>query len=436
MAGLARIACESGHRVSGSDTSLYPPMSTQLEQAGVECHQGYAWSHLQPAPDYVLVGNVMSRGHPIIEELLEHSIPYTSGPQWLHDHVLNSRWVLAVAGTHGKTTTSAMLAHILLQSGQDPGYLIGGVVGNTGKSAQAGKSPYFVVEADEYDTAFFDKRSKFVHYRPRTLILNNLEYDHADIFPDIEAIQTQFHHLIRIVPADGRILCHAPDARLTEVLARGCWTPVETFGMAQDCDWRTHWQPGEDLVVEYAGQRYQAEGCQLLGAHNALNATAAVAAAHHAGVDPQDALTALASFAGVLRRLTLLKQREDGVCLYDDFAHHPTEIRASIEALKSHYPNQRILVVVESASNSMRLGVHQAALAEALMPASRRWVCVPQEVQWDTAQWAKSHDGIDLITDPAVCADQVTAEIKPGDILLVMSNAPATDLSGQLHARL
>ena len=356
MAGIARIASDCGHRVTGSDAALYPPMSTQLEQAGVECSVGYEWSHLEPPPDCVVVGNVMSRGHAIVEQLLNSSIPYVSGPQWLRDHLLRERWVLAVAGTHGKTTTSAMLAHILIEAGGSPGYLIGGVAARTQKSAQAGQPPHFVIEADEYDTAFFDKRSKFIHYRPRTLVLTNLEYDHADIFDDLEGIQRQFHHLLRTVPSEGRILCRTGDLNLQKVLDMGCWTPVETFGFEEDSDWGCQWQPGQELMIQYDGATYVARGHQPLGMHNALNATAAVAAAVHAGIPVQTAADALASFEGVLRRLTQRPTRNGGVYLYDDFAHHPTEIRASIEAVRERHPDQPILAVVEPALEQYAVG--------------------------------------------------------------------------------
>ena len=436
MAGIARIASECGHRVTGSDAALHPPMSTQLEQAGVDCRVGYDWAHLQPPPDCVIVGNVMSRGHPIVEQLLNSSIPYASGPQWLRDHLLRERWVLAVAGTHGKTTTSAMLAHILLETEQSPGYLIGGVAARTQKSAQAGQPPYFVIEADEYDTAFFDKRSKFVHYRPRTLVLTNLEYDHADIFEDLESIQRQFHHLLRTVPGEGRILCRMGDPHLQKVLEMGCWTPVETFGFEEGSDWRCQWRAGQELEIRHGGTSHVAHGYQPLGEHNALNATAAVAAAAHAGIPVPAAAEALASFEGVLRRLTRCDTRHDGVCLYDDFAHHPTEIRASIEAVRGRHPDQPILAVVEPASNSMRLGVHQNALAEALEGADRNWLYVSQEMQWDAGEWGQAHAGISVITDLAALEAQVREQMVPGSVILVMSNRAGSDVCKYLESRL
>ncbi|MCY3852469.1 MAG: UDP-N-acetylmuramate:L-alanyl-gamma-D-glutamyl-meso-diaminopimelate ligase [Gammaproteobacteria bacterium] len=436
MAGIARIASECGHRVTGSDAALYPPMSTQLEQAGVECRVGYEWSHLEPPPDCVVVGNVMSRGHAIVEQLLNSSIPYVSGPQWLRDHLLRERWVLAVAGTHGKTTTSAMLAHILIEAGGSPGYLIGGVAARTQKSAQAGQPPHFVIEADEYDTAFFDKRSKFVHYCPRTLVLTNLEYDHADIFDDLEAIQRQFHHLLRTVPSEGRILCRAGDPNLQKVLDMGCWTPVETFGFEEDSDWCCQWQAGQELMIQYDGAAYVAQGHQPLGMHNALNATAAVAAAAHAGIPVQTAADALASFEGVLRRLTQRPTRNGGVYLYDDFAHHPTEIRASIEAVRERHPDQPILAVVEPASNSMRLGVHRDSLAEALKEADRNWLHVSQEMQWDAAEWGQAHGQVSVTTDLATLEAQIREQLASGGVVLVMSNRAGSDICQHLESRL
>ena len=435
MTGIARIASECGHRVTGSDAALLPPMSTQLEQAGVECHVGYDWAHLQPSPDCVVVGNVMKRGHPVIEQLLNSALPYASGPQWLRDHLLRERWVLAVAGTHGKTTTSALLAHILIETGQCPGYLIGGVAARTQKSAQAGQAPYFVIEADEYDTAFFDKRSKFVHYRPRTLVLTNLEFDHADIFEDLGAIQRQFHHLLRTVPGGGRILCRMNDANLQKVLAMGCWTPVETFGFEEGSDWRCRWRPGERLEILHEGESYVAYNHHPLGAHNVLNATAAVAAAAHAGIPVQAAVDALASFEGVLRRLTRYETRHGKICLYDDFAHHPTEVRASIEAVRERHSGRPVLAVVELASNSMRLGTHCDSLAEALESADRKWVYVSQDMQWDAEAWGQAHSGISVITDLASLEAQMRERLVPESVILVMSNRAGSDACKYLESR-
>ncbi len=449
MAGIARIAAEAGHRVTGSDATLHPPMSTQLEQAGIDCMQGYDPKQLEIAPDCVVVGNVMRRGMPIVEQLLNSSIPYVSGPQWLGENLLRQRHVLAVAGTHGKTTTSAMLAHILSEAGQEPGYLIGGVPAYTQKSAQAGQAPYFVIEADEYDTAFFDKRSKFVHYYPRTLILNNLEYDHADIFDDLAAIQRQFHHLLRMMPGGGHILYRSDDVHLREVLEMGCWTPAETFGFGAECDWRCLWEPSGVWAIEYRGQSQQTTDYHPLGAHNALNATAAVAAAAHVGIPIHTAMQALASFEGVLRRLhptavTLGSGQEARkVWLYDDFAHHPSEMRASIEAVREHHPDQTVIAVADVASNSMRMGVHQSAMQAALEAATHRVLYVPEELQWDVEEWAGAHAGTETARDSDELAVQIkqfwqqnsTAGEKEA-VILVMSNRPGSALCEQLKVHL
>ena len=428
MAGVARIARERGHRVTGSDAALHPPMSGQLAAAGIDCRRGYDWAHLQPAPDCVLVGNVLRRGEPVIERLLDSPLPFASGPQWLREHVLRGRRVLAVAGTHGKTTTAAMLEHILRVAGRGPGCLIGGVPAASGCCARAGSGEDFVIEADEYDTAFFDKRSKFVHYAPRILILNNLEFDHADIFDDLAAIERQFHHLLRTVPSSGRILCRAGDARLARVLGRGCWTPVETFGDAADCGWRAGGRPGGPLEVAHAGAVYAAPAYRPFGRHNALNATAAVAAAHHAGVAVEDALAALGSFRGVLRRLSLRAERPGGGFLYDDFAHHPTEIRASIAAVRERHPDCRVLAVAEPASNSMRAGAHRDGLAEALGRADRGWLYAPDELAWDADAWARPHPRLAVARAPAALLAELAGAADAASVVLVMSNRPGADL--------
>ena len=433
MAGVARIAKESGHRVTGSDAGLHPPMSGQLEAAGIDCRRGYDWAHLESAPDCVLVGNVLRRGEPVIERLLDSPLSFTSGPQWLREHVLRGRWVLAVAGTHGKTTTAAMLEHILRVAGSDPGCLIGGVPAASGCCARAGSAPHFVIEADEYDTAFFDKRSKFVHYAPRTLILNNLEFDHADIFDDLAAIERQFHHLLRTVPSSGRILCRAGDARLSRVLERGCWTPVETFGETAECDWQAGGRPGGPLEVARAGETFVAPEYRPFGRHNALNATAAVAAAHHAGVGIGAALAALGSFRGVLRRLSLQAERPDGALLYDDFAHHPTEIRAGIEAVRERHPDCRVLAVAEPASNSMRAGAHRDGLAEALDRADRGWLYVAEPLAWDADAWARPHPRLGVARAPEALLAELAGAADADSVVLVMSNRPGADLCERIR---
>ena len=381
MGSLAILAREAGHRVTGSDANVYPPMSTQLEQAGITLTEGYDPAQLEPAPDLVVVGNALSRGNPCVEYLLDKGLPYTSGPQWLGDYFLRDKWVMAVAGTHGKTTTTAMLAWILEDAGMAPGFLIGGVPGNFGVSARNGKTPFFVVEADEYDTAFFDKRSKFVHYRPRTLILNNLEFDHADIFSDLAAIQVQFSHLIRTVPGEGRILRAAADDNLAATLGRGCWTPVESFGA--DGDWRytLHSEDGSDFSVMLGGETVGRVRWGQTGIHNVHNGLAAIAAARHVGVAPGTACEALGGFAGVKRRMELIGDI-GGVRVYDDFAHHPTAIATTLDGLRKRVGNERIVAVVEPRSNTMKLGIHKDQLAQATAAADQVLWFQPDNLGW------------------------------------------------------
>ncbi len=439
MGGIAAIAREAGHRVTGSDQNVYPPMSTQLEALGVEVLQGFAAAQLEPAPDVVVVGNVMTRGQPVIEALLESAIPFVSGPQWLSAEVLSDRWVLAVAGTHGKTTTSSLLAWILEHAGLAPGFLIGGVPANFGLSARLGKSPFFVIEADEYDTAFFDKRAKFVHYRPRTLILNNLEYDHADIYPDVDSIQRQFHHLVRIVPGTGRIIWNAADTHLKQTLAMGCWTPLEGFA-ASAADAAVMWtaQPTggvEDFsafeVLENAVPRGVVRW-PLIGAHNMENALAAIAAARHAGVAVGRAVQALEAFEGIARRMQL-RGEVNGVRVYDDFAHHPTAIATTLDGLRRRVGTARIIAVLEPRSNTMRLGVHRHTLAPSLSGADQVWLYTPPELDWDAAAVLASlgrrgHASGDI----GQLARELARSVRPGDHVLIMSNGGF----GGLHAKL
>ena len=358
MGGVAAIARAAGFRVTGSDRNMYPPMSTQLEALGIEVTEGFAASQLTPVPDIVVVGNVMTRGQPVIEELLERGLPYLSGPEWLAREVLKDRWVLAVAGTHGKTTTASLLAWILEHAGLEPGFLIGGVPANFGLSARLGAAPFFVIEADEYDTAFFDKRAKFVHYRPRTVILNNLEYDHADIYPDLASIQRQFHHLVRIVPGGGRIVWNAADANLKDTLAMGCWTPLEGFARAARAEalWTGvgHADYSRFEVFE-GGQARGSVEWPLIGAHNMENALAAIAAARHAGVAVPQAIAALQDFQGIARRMQL-RGEAHGVRVYDDFAHHPTAIATTLDGLRRRVGEARIVAVLEPRSQTMRPG--------------------------------------------------------------------------------
>jgi UDP-N-acetylmuramate: L-alanyl-gamma-D-glutamyl-meso-diaminopimelate ligase len=424
MGGIALIACEQGHRVSGSDANVYPPMSTQLEQAGITLMEGYRAEHLQPAPDMVVVGNALSRGNPAVEYMLDQGLRYTSGPQWLAEQVLAERHVLAVAGTHGKTTTSSMLAWILEAAGLEPGFLIGGVPRNFGCSARAGGSPYFVVEADEYDTAFFDKRSKFVHYHPRTLVMNNLEFDHADIFDDLEAIQRQFHHLVRTVPGRGLIVAPLNDGNLLDVLDMGCWTPVSHFDPEMEATWHTVGASADgsafDVVCE--GTRIGRVSWALSGRHNMANALAALAAARHVGVAPAEAIQALCRFRNVKRRMEL-RGEVGGVRVYDDFAHHPTAIQTTLEGLRARVGDGRILAVLEPRSNTMRMGVLAGRLAESLMPADEVHLYVPPDLDWDARSLlAPLGARLRVAERTADVVEQLAARAAPGDSILVMSN--------------
>ncbi|MFA7388303.1 MAG: UDP-N-acetylmuramate:L-alanyl-gamma-D-glutamyl-meso-diaminopimelate ligase [Thiohalobacteraceae bacterium] len=435
MGGIALLARAAGHRVSGSDANVYPPMSTQLEAAGIRLQEGFAPEHLQPAPDQVVVGNALSRGNAAVEYMLDQGLHYTSGPQWLAEQVLADRWVLAVAGTHGKTTTASMLAWILEHAGLAPGFLIGGVPGNFGVSARLGETPFFVVEADEYDTAFFDKRSKFVHYRPRTAILNNLEYDHADIFPDLAAIQRQFHHLVRTIPATGRIVTNAGDTNLAEVLAMGCWTPVEdaTAG-ATDATWQARKlsADGSRFEVLHAGTLQGVVEWSQLGDHNVHNALTAIAAARHAGVPVAQAVNALAQFQGVKRRMEL-RGIARGATVYDDFAHHPTAIETTLAGLRRNVGDARILAVLEPRSNTMRLGVHRAAIAPALAQADRVWLYEPPDLGWDLGDVARAaQTPTEIVASIEGLVAAIVAEARPGDHILVMSNGGF----GGIHAKL
>ncbi len=439
MGGLALLARELGLRVTGSDANVYPPMSTQLEAAGIELMEGYTAEHLDPAPDLVVVGNALSRGNPAVEYLLDQNIPYTSGPQWLADAVLKDRWVLAIAGTHGKTTTASITAWLLEQADMAPGFLIGGVPGNFGVSARLGKSDFFVVEADEYDTAFFDKRSKFVHYRPRSLALNNLEFDHADIFPDLAAIQRQFHHLMRTVPAAGLVLHRFGDKALDAVLAEGCWTPCESFAVsdAQTADapgdWRALPVAADGSVFSLAHGDDEAEvSWPLLGQHNMENALAASGLAHHVGLPLKVIAEGLASFRGVKRRLELIGDC-GGIRVYDDFAHHPTAIATTLAGMRRAVGDAGIHVLIEPQSNTMRLGSHRDALPEAVVDASRVFWYQPPGLDWDLQDVLGSspvesslHSDIDEIIA------QVLDLSRSGDHIVIMSNGGF----GGIHSRL
>ncbi len=431
MGGIALLARSLGHRVSGSDANVYPPMSTQLEQAGIRLLEGYDPAHLEPAPDLVVVGNALSRGNPAVEAVLDRGLAYTSGPQWLAEQVLQGRWVLAVSGTHGKTSTASLLAWILEHAGLAPGFLIGGVPGNFGVSARLGEAPFFVVEADEYDTAFFDKRSKFVHYRPRTLVINNIEFDHADIFDDIEQIQRQFHHLVRTVPGSGLIVAPLYDGNVGEVLDMGCWTPVEYFDPELEALWHAERTSpdGSRFQVVCDGEAVGEARWDQIGRHSVANALAALAAARHAGVPPALALEALSGFRNARRRMEL-RGEVAGVRVYDDFAHHPTAIATTLAGLRARVGDDRILAILEPRSNTMRMGVQAARLPEALADADQVYLHAGDGLGWDPAALfggdARLHHAIDELVA------EVVAVARPGDHLLVMSNGGF----GGIHQRL
>jgi UDP-N-acetylmuramate: L-alanyl-gamma-D-glutamyl-meso-diaminopimelate ligase len=426
MGGIAALAREAGHRVTGCDAGVYPPMSDQLRALGIDLIEGYGADQLSIQPDLFVIGNVVSRGNPLMEAILDAGLPYTSGPQWLAEHVLRGRHVLAVAGTHGKTTTTAMLTWILQANGLEPGFLVGGVPQNFNVSARlgntAGPMPPFVIEADEYDTAFFDKRSKFVHYRPRTAILNNLEFDHADIFADLAAIETQFHHLVRTVPRSGRVVVNAREDSLGRVLERGCWSDVVRFGVRGDSPGlRARGEPHAFDVLKSGVLAGRVEW-SLLGEHNQMNALAAIAAAEHVGVAPQAAAQALSSFANVKRRLET-RGEVNGITVYDDFAHHPTAIRTTVDGLRRRVgPQQRILAVFEPRSNTMKLGTMKAQLPWSLEDTDLAF-CHSGGLGWDAVEALKP------MGDKAVVADSIDALVakvvkaaRPGDHVLCMSN--------------
>ena len=441
MGGIAALARAAGHRVTGSDQNVYPPMSDQLAALGIELIQGYDPGQLALRPDVVVVGNVMSRGNPLVEALLESGIPYTSGPEWLARHVLAGRWVLAVAGTHGKTTTSSILAWILEHAGLDPGFLIGGVPSNFATTARLGTGPQFVVEADEYDTAFFDKRAKFVHYRPRTVVINNLEHDHADIYPDVASIQWQFHQLLRMVPRNGVVVANAGDAHVMEVIDMGCWTPVERYSvdLRGDAAWYVLAAPESDYssfaVME--GNRHIADvEWSLLGRHNAENALAALLAARHAGVPVADGARALKSFGGVRRRLEL-RGVVNGVSVLDDFAHHPTAIATTIEGLRRRIGSARMIAVFEPRSNTMKLGTHREALARSLGGADQVFMYQGPSVQWDVSETVAPLGPRAQVAKDLDSLVQTLAETtRAGDHVLIMSNGGFGGIHEKLLARL
>ncbi|WP_261816558.1 UDP-N-acetylmuramate:L-alanyl-gamma-D-glutamyl-meso-diaminopimelate ligase [Vibrio gallicus] len=420
MGGAAVLAKQMGHKVTGSDANVYPPMSTLLESEGIDIIQGYDPSQLDPAPDLVVIGNAMSRGNPCVEYVLDRNLKYTSGPQWLQEFLLHDRWVLAVSGTHGKTTTSSMLAWILEDCGYNPGFLVGGVLGNFGQSARLGQSMFFVVEADEYDSAFFDKRSKFVHYHPRTLIMNNLEFDHADIFDDLEAIKRQFHHLVRTVPGNGRILAPADDVALADVLQRGCWSETE-FSHQQWQVTKRHID-GSHFDVLYEGRVVGEVDWNLVGEHNVNNALMAIAAARHVGVAPELACEALGKFINTKRRLEL-KGEVNGIVIYDDFAHHPTAINLTLEGLRNKVGQQRILAVIEPRSSTMKMGVHKDTLANSLNLADRVYMYQPDNIEWSVSEVAQQCSQPSFVSDSvSQLVESLVKESQAGDHILIMSN--------------
>jgi UDP-N-acetylmuramate: L-alanyl-gamma-D-glutamyl-meso-diaminopimelate ligase len=426
MAGIALLAKQKKLAITGSDANIYPPMSCHLAEHGITVFEGYHEKNLSPRPDLVIMGNTMTRGNPCVEYVLNQGIPYISGPQWLAEHVLKNRHVLAVAGTHGKTTVSSLLSWILEYAGLNPGFLIGGIPKNFNTSARLGDEPFFVIEADEYDTAFFDKRSKFLHYHPQTLILNNLEFDHADIFPNLEAIKTQFAYLLRTVPSQGLIICPKMDKNLQAVLTQGCWTPIEYTGADEDPNiiWQTKLLKSDvsHFAVDYKNVAEGEINWPLLGAHNAANAICAIAAAHHIGIKAKLAIDALNQFQGVKRRLEIY-HKINGITLYDDFAHHPTAIASTLAGLRQKIGAQRILVILESNTHTMRSGLHRKTLGPSLHDADSVWLMRPNQ-DWGINQVVKTTSVpifiCDSITD---IIKKVVAEAKPSDHIVIMSNS-------------
>lgn len=437
MGSLAILARAQGHKVTGSDQNVYPPMSDLLTEQGIELIQGYDPAQLTPRPDMVVIGNAMKRGNPCVEAVLNQGIPYTSGPQWLHDHVLPERWVLAVAGTHGKTTTAGMLAWVLEDCGYQPGFLIGGVPGNFDVSATLGNSPFFVIEADEYDCAFFDKRSKFVHYSPRTLLLNNLEFDHADIFENLAAIEKQFHHLVRVVPGDGKIIAPAQDANLKQVLSMGCWSEEEYTG--DNARWQAEKVTNDcaEFDVRYDGEISGRVTWGLVGEHNMQNALMAVAAAHHVGVPVAEACRALGKFINARRRLEL-RGEVNGIRVYDDFAHHPTAILATLQALRSKVGGTaRILAVLEPRSNTMKMGISKDDIAPALGRADEVFIFQPANIPWLVSEITERCVQPAYWTgDPDTLVNMVAEHAQPGDHILVMSNGSFGGIHDKLLEKL
>jgi len=423
MGGVARLAIEKGYRVTGSDQNCYPPMSDQLEELGIQLDQGYDCRILKEQPDTVVVGNALSRGNSFVEEMLNSNQVYCSGPQWLKENILHDKWVIAVAGTHGKTTTASMIAWILEATGYNPGFLIGGVLGNFGVSARYTESPFFVVEADEYDTAFFDKRSKFVHYRARTCVMNNLEFDHADIFENLKAIETQFHHLVRTIPQNGLIIRPQTNQALDRVIQRGCWTPIETFSSELDknADWeiKKSKPDGSEGEVFLNQQSCGNLNWSLIGDHNINNALAAIAAVRHVGVLPQDALKALSNFTNVKRRMELRGCVKD-ITVYDDFAHHPTAIKLTIEGLRNKINTGRIIAVVDPRSNTMKMGCHKDTLLDSVLNADLTIFHIPDDFGWQLD--VSSNEHVNIANNVEAILQWLSSNLVAGDQVLIMSN--------------
>jgi len=431
MGGIALLAKETGIKVSGSDINVYPPMSTLLESQGVDVQQGFLPEYLEGFVEegQVIVGNIMTRGMDIVEHVLNKNLSYTSGPQWLYENILKDRWVLAVSGTHGKTTTASMLAWILEYAGMSPGFLIGGVPENFGVSARLGDSPFFVVEADEYDTAFFDKRSKFVHYHPRTLVINNLEYDHADIFPNLDAIKTQFHHLMRMVPSEGLVVINGEESNVQDVIDMGCWTPIEEFSSEDSKNknssgWTAKYlkADGSKFEVFFDGELQGIVSWNLLGKHNVSNALSAIAAARHAGVPAKHAIDGLAEFKGIKRRMEL-RGEVNNIRVYDDFAHHPTAIETTLKGLRANVSDSKIIAILEPRSNTMRLGTHKESLAASLQTADQVMLFQPESLDWDMNDVLNTlGDKASLHTDIDELVSVAVKSANSGDHFLVMSN--------------
>lgn len=444
MGSLAQLAIAKGFRVTGCDANVYPPMSTQLEAAGIELIEGYGRDQLSLEPDLFVIGNAMSRGNDLVEAILDQGLPYVSGPQWLRENILKEKWVLAVSGTHGKTTTSSMLAWILEYAHMTPGFLIGGVPGNFSVSARLGETPFFVIEADEYDSAFFDKRSKFIHYAPRTLIINNLEFDHGDIFDDLAAIQKQFHHLIRTVPQNGAVIYPDNTPAIDQVIDQGCWTPIQKINFKQSSKaWSVALDKadGSAFTVYFEGEKMASVEWSLIGLHNIANAIAAIVAARHVGVTPAVSALALAEFLGVKRRMECLFD-EGGIKVYDDFAHHPTAIKTTIDGLRAKVGSEKIIVVIEPRSNTMRMGLHESSLADACANADAVLWYSPANLEWNirsvieqTSVLAEAHETIDEIIERC-CALVASLDNSEPVHFVVMSNGSFMGVHQKLMAAL